>query len=126
MDGRKLEDLMSTSTSTATVVAEPTVWFTWRRIRRIVEFVLLFILSVNFLMWWGQAVDEHHPIRSLRKSISSIASTVYYAVEPYLAMPVDILLMIIWCLGIALPLVAAVVGFGGALWAIFSLNASRK
>ncbi|MEK7148152.1 MAG: hypothetical protein AAB758_02540, partial [Patescibacteria group bacterium] len=104
----------------------PTAWFTWRRARRVAGFVLTFILSVNFLVWWGSAVDEHHPISSLRDSISSIAGTVYHTVAPYLATPVDILLGIVWFLGIALPMVAMFIGFGGTLWAIFSPNASRK
>ena len=115
------------STSTATVVAEPMRWFTWRRVGMVAGFVLTFVLSANFFVWWGfRVVDEHHPISSLRDSISSIASTVYYAVAPYLATSVDILLGIVWFLGIALLMVAMVIGFGGTLWAIFSPNASRK
>jgi len=113
------------STSTA-IVASSTAWFTWTRLWRVAGFVALFVFSANFFMWWGSAVDERHPISSLRDSISSIASSVYHTVAPYLATPVDIVLGIVWFLGIALPMVAMVIGFGGTLWAIFSPNASRK
>ena len=114
------------STSTSVVGAAPTAWFTWTRAWRTVAFIALFVLSANFFVWWGQAVDQFHPIKSQKEFISGVAATVYHVVAPYLVYPVDIVLGIVWVLGTALPMVAGVVGVGGTLWAIFSPNASRK
>ena len=102
-------------------------YLTWTRAKRMVGFVLLFIVAVNFGLWYSRTMDQHHPIASQKEFISNVIMRLWFFAVPYLETPIDILLGISWVvLGTVLPLFAAAFGLGGFFWALLSPYASRK